>query len=544
MKHATTSAAIAGIFFLIPVYLFSDNYPVTNTHDSGAGSLRQAIIDANSRPGPDIILFQIPEGDPGYNTASGVLTIKPLTQLPKIEDDELVIDGGSQKQFLGMDTNPDGPELEICGIASSDYSRGLYVHADRVEIIGLIINDFRNLGWTDAVFFEAVKGGLVSRCYIGTDATGMKRRDNFYGIYLDKESEGVEVRENIVSANRWGGIRVAYGSRKNTFFQNTVGLNRDRSDTLGNGTGGGNYGGVFVDTGSDSNIFVDNWIGGNKGSGISLWESSGNQIQHNCIGTDTTLQKSFGNSGSGIYIAVNPNNPHPPEYNRIQDNWISRNGYGGVYLAGPDIRFNTIRQNRISSNSVGGIASDQPLVQGVERPVIEEFNGTAVSMTAGAGQTVDLFNDENNEGRIYLGTGVADGSGHFSLVLPGPTPLSFITATATGLDGSTSGFSQPFAATSPVQAMTARPAMDYLSANYPNPFNPSTILRFGVSRPGPVRITVWNEKGERAAILTDGRFEPGEYQAVFEASGLSAGIYVVRFETNDFFEARKIILVQ
>jgi 5-hydroxyisourate hydrolase-like protein (transthyretin family) len=55
---------------------------------------------------------------------------------------------------------------------------------------------------------------------------------------------------------------------------------------------------------------------------------------------------------------------------------------------------------------------------------------------------------------------------------------------------------------------------------------------------------VWNEKGERAEILTDGRFEPGEYQAVFDASGLSAGIYVVRFETNGFFEARKIAQVR
>lgn len=544
MKLAMKSVAISGVFFLIPALLFPDNFTVTNTQDGGAGSLRQAITDANSRSGPDLIVFRLPITDPGYDAVNGVWSIHPLTQLPSIRDGGLAIDGNSQKQFIGTDTNPAGPEIEICGNASSDYSHGLSVHADNVEILGLIINDFRNVGWRNAINFEAVKGGLVSQCYIGTDATGMKRRDNFHGIYFDKGSEGVIVRENIVSANRWGGIRVAYGSRKISFFQNTVGLNRDRSDTLGNGTGGGNYGGVFVDTGSDSNLFVNNWIGGNQGYGICLWESSGNQILHNCIGTDTTLQKSFSNSNAGIYIAVNSNNPHPPIHNRIEDNWIGRNGYGGIYLSGPDIRFNSIRQNRISGNKIGGIASDQQLVQGVGRPLIEAHNGNAISGTAGAGQTVDLFNDEKNEGRIFLGTTVADGSGRFSLVLPGPIFLPFITATATELDGSTSGFSQPFTVSNEVQNIVASPSKNYLSPNYPNPFNPSTQLRFGVSHPGRVRITVFNEKGERIAILTDSRFEPGEYQVVFDASGLSTGIYVIRFETNGFLEARKIALVR
>src|SRR5438445_1734252 len=63
---------------------------VVNTNDSGAGSLRQAILDANSNPnsgGPDFIDFNIP--------GAGVHTISPTSALPTITD-PVTIDGYSQ----------------------------------------------------------------------------------------------------------------------------------------------------------------------------------------------------------------------------------------------------------------------------------------------------------------------------------------------------------------------------------------------------------------------------------------------------------------
>ena len=60
---------------------------VTNTGDSGPGSLRQAITDANTNPGLDTICFNIP--------GAGVQTIAPLSALPPISD-PVIIDGYSQ----------------------------------------------------------------------------------------------------------------------------------------------------------------------------------------------------------------------------------------------------------------------------------------------------------------------------------------------------------------------------------------------------------------------------------------------------------------
>src|SRR6476620_9785866 len=77
--------AIAILF--LAVMAQANTFTVINTNDSGAGSLRQAILDANGTAGTDQINFNIP--------GSGVQTISPLTQLPAITD-PVVIDGYTQ----------------------------------------------------------------------------------------------------------------------------------------------------------------------------------------------------------------------------------------------------------------------------------------------------------------------------------------------------------------------------------------------------------------------------------------------------------------
>jgi hypothetical protein len=62
--------------------LHAATFSVTNTNDSGAGSLRQAILDANANPGLDTIAFDIPGG--------GVHTITPSTALPFLLDPAIV----------------------------------------------------------------------------------------------------------------------------------------------------------------------------------------------------------------------------------------------------------------------------------------------------------------------------------------------------------------------------------------------------------------------------------------------------------------------
>src|SRR6188472_1654265 len=95
MKTSTMSgsirvaATLAGLCLaLIPGPVGGATFPVTNTNDSGAGSLRQAILSANSTANvPDAISFSI--------SGTGPHTISPVTPLPPITD-PLVIDGYTQ----------------------------------------------------------------------------------------------------------------------------------------------------------------------------------------------------------------------------------------------------------------------------------------------------------------------------------------------------------------------------------------------------------------------------------------------------------------
>src|SRR5438094_308822 len=75
----------------------ANTYTVTTAADSGAGSLRQAILDANGNAGADTIAFNI--------TGSGVQTITPATSLPVITD-AVTINGYSQP---GASANTNGP---------------------------------------------------------------------------------------------------------------------------------------------------------------------------------------------------------------------------------------------------------------------------------------------------------------------------------------------------------------------------------------------------------------------------------------------------
>ena len=89
---------LATLWVISASTLGAATFTVINTDDSGAGSLRQAILDANGNAGLDTIAFNIP--------GAGVHTISPATALPTITD-PVVIDGYSQPG-ASPNTDPDG----------------------------------------------------------------------------------------------------------------------------------------------------------------------------------------------------------------------------------------------------------------------------------------------------------------------------------------------------------------------------------------------------------------------------------------------------
>jgi hypothetical protein len=83
-----------------------------------------------------------------------------------------------------------------------------------------------------------------------------------------------------------------------------------------------------------------------------------------------------------------------------------------------------------------------------------------------------------------------------------------------------------------------------LEQNFPNPFNPSTTIRFSLGKASDVKLTVFNILGQRVITLIDGRMKQGAYAVQFDASRLSSGIYFYRLEAGDVMAQRRMLFIK
>ncbi len=90
------------------------------------------------------------------------------------------------------------------------------------------------------------------------------------------------------------------------------------------------------------------------------------------------------------------------------------------------------------------------------------------------------------------------------------------------------------------------PAAGYdLEQNFPNPFNPSTVIRFTIPERVKVTLKVMNLLGEEVKRLIDGEYyEAGKYDVDFLAQGLPSGTYVYRLEAGNYVKSRKMVLAK
>ena len=229
-------------------------FTVTNTLDAGAGSLRQAMLDANAMAGPDDIEFDI--------AGAGPHTIQPTSALPDITE-ELHIDGFTQDGSventagLGMPSNATF-QIEIDGSLAGS-TNGFLVDADGSSLRGLVINRFSLNG----IRLES-NDNVVSDNFIGTDVTGQAALGNLDGVLVFNSSSN-EIRSNLLSGNLRDGVLLFFPDTSfNIVEGNFVGTNRDGTADLGNTACG-----VEV-VGGSANRISDNLISGNDQHGVRI----------------------------------------------------------------------------------------------------------------------------------------------------------------------------------------------------------------------------------------------------------------------------------
>ena len=83
-----------------------------------------------------------------------------------------------------------------------------------------------------------------------------------------------------------------------------------------------------------------------------------------------------------------------------------------------------------------------------------------------------------------------------------------------------------------------------LDQNFPNPFNPTTVVSGEWPVASDVAIVVYDMLGREVARLADGRYQAGRYSFTFDATGLASGVYHYRLTAGEFTATRTMLLVR
>ncbi|RLC52255.1 MAG: hypothetical protein DRZ79_01480 [Candidatus Cloacimonadota bacterium] len=394
MKSSKVVILLVGVFFMFQGFLLeAATFTVTNTNDSGAGSLRQAILDANANAGKDDIDFNIPTSDAGYGNWTGTADywwkITLASDLPAITE-SVNINGFSQTTNVG-DTNPgvvgtggtvgvdaiplpqyEKPEIEIDANDTANPLR-IEVSVNDVLIDGIAI--FNAAG--EAIMPKAANGGknYVEHCFVGVRADGSEPSED-----LKNQSSGIRagyisgMSSNVLSVSEcyigYNGESGVIGSRNDDanpvapYVGATIEV--EYCEVFANGWNSNSQDGI--DGNGADNIIrynlsydnVDNGAGTNKagsGGGIEIGGYSDlDNITNNIIENNTC----FGNKYHGISLMRRPTGDIVSK-NIVYDNngpgilVTNRHYYDPFYHVHTYTRYNTISQNSLYGNDGLGI---------------------------------------------------------------------------------------------------------------------------------------------------------------------------------------------
>jgi uncharacterized repeat protein (TIGR01451 family) len=370
---------------------------VTNTNDSGAGSLRQALLDAQSAvcTSPCAITFNIP---------APPFVIQPATNLPGVASNTTV-DGTTQPGYAGIpivevDGNLissggtfilGGTNAKLTGLAITNSNAGAYgiritgtgnfVEANYIGLDPLGAADGNNIGIrvdgnnnkiggstpakrniisgnsTGVLMANPATGNLVSGNYIGIDPTGTATRPNGVGIDIAETDANIvggalPADGNVISGNSTFGVVISgttgLVADDNVVNHNVIGPNAGGTAALGNLSAG-----IIVDDYADSTVISNNVISGNqKAIVLNGALNTNSAIAGNSIGFAPDGTTPMGNPLAGIYISAS-SNARVGGLVAGEPNVIAHNGNSGIIvIAGAG---NTILGNSIHSHPQLGI---------------------------------------------------------------------------------------------------------------------------------------------------------------------------------------------
>jgi hypothetical protein len=410
---ASGAALTLGMGFGLGASAEAATFTVTNLNDSGTGSLRQAITDANNAAGPDVVTFQ-----------TGVTGTITLT---------------SGQLYISDSVDIQGPGQAVVTVNGNNASRVFYVYYSDglidVTISGLTITG--GLATKGAGIADAGENLVLDHVTVDTNtATGKGGEGG--GLWLNGNANSLTITNSVFSGNTAdaGGGIFLYDSGQPVLIQDTV-----ISGNHANNKGGGIY---LYDPSYNVTIERSTLSGNtavNQGGGLFLYHSSGGAVTLR----QSTLSGNSASSGAGAYF-YDPSDPIVIENSTISGNQATNDG-GGLFFynnppAGSDIRSATIANNTAGGDG-GGIylySGSLPLENTI---VAGNTAGTNNDISSGEGGDFvldhDLIQDPGNASFTDNGGNIFNQSPQLGPLANngGPTQTMLPAATSPAIDAGT-----------------------------------------------------------------------------------------------------------
>lgn len=321
----SAGAALAAALGLSPSPAHAAPIEVTNTDDSGAGSLREALATANNTPGLDTITFQT-----------------GLTGEIKLTSGQLEITDSVDIQ---------GPGADVLSVSGGDTSRVFYLYASGSTIDVVISNLMVTHGSASegAGIVDYDENLTLDHVQIADNAS----TGDGAGLWADGFSMTLEIHDSVLSGNASG------DDGGGIYIEDTGGdMVIDSTQVTGNTAadkGGGIY---FYDPDHDITISKSTISGntaGDIGGGVYLYsfDNGGMTI------SETTISGNTANAGGGLFLYGIDTTPLVIESSTISGNQALTGDGGGIYLyndsAGSTIINSTISGNQALAGDGGGI---------------------------------------------------------------------------------------------------------------------------------------------------------------------------------------------
>lgn len=470
-------------FASLPLLISAATFTVTNTSDMGPGSLRDAISQANANGLSDTINFFIPN--------PGIQTIRPLSQLPWLNDPAGVFINGLTQSGASAGANPPATALltiELNG-TSAGPAHGLWIVSPNNTVQGIVVDSFEQ----DGIRIQGVATGTFNNhiycSIIGMDPSGTTARGNgrnrpaayWAGVNIVVTPQAVGfafrnlVERNLISGNYAEGVGIS-SCPPGDVYANIVRKNYIGTAITGTADFGNVHDGVYIGEGAHDNLVDTNIIAGNDFEGVCIVGFAANSIFtnrnvliDNIIGLDINRARlpnslngvsigKYGTLYSGGFASANvvgPNNiiaangrsgvmvwEHPVSSINADGNLITRNAMSGNGLLGIDLGDDTVTVNDPADpDSSANQQCNYPVITGAQYNGVQTtIVGTLDIGSNPSSAAVEVFAVRSpstyncGEGDYYLGSTTPDAMGNWAITVTDTMAKNGKTVTATATD--------------------------------------------------------------------------------------------------------------